>query len=91
LYLVFSFLISNKPFRKIILYIGIGMRKYIYNYSSELVNLKNSNLIELINNINVIEKLDEKKKLNIYKVGNYFQHKIKNPPEILLRLSRIQI
>ena len=43
------------------------MRKYIYNYSSDLVNLKNSNLIELINNINVIEKLDEKKKLNIYK------------------------
>ncbi len=67
------------------------MRKYIYNYSSNLVNLKNSNLIELINNINVIEKLDEKKKLNIYKVGNYFQKKIKHPTELLLRLSRIQI
>ena len=91
MYLVFSFLDSNKPFRKIILYISIGMRKYIYKYSSELVNLKNSNLIELINNINVIEKLDEKKKLNIYKVGNYFQKKIKNPTELLLRLSRIQI
>ncbi len=67
------------------------MRKYIYNYSSNLVNLKNSNLIEMINNINILEKLDEKKKLNIYKVGNYFQKKIKNPPEILLRLSRIQL
>ncbi len=67
------------------------MRKYIYNYSSNLVNLKNSNLIEMIDNINILEKLDEKKKLNIYKVENYFQKKIKNPPEILLRLSRIQL
>jgi len=67
------------------------MRKYIYNYTSNLVNLKNSNLIELINNINIIEKLDEKKKLNHYKVSNYFQNKLKNPPEILLRLSRIQL
>lgn len=67
------------------------MKKYIYNYKSNLVNLKNSNLIEMIDNINILEKLDEKKKLNIYKVGNYFQHKIKNPPEILLRLSRIQL
>jgi len=45
----------------------------------------------MIDNINILEKLDEKKKLNIYKVGNYFQKKIKNPPEILLRLSRIQL
>ena len=37
------------------------MRKYIYNYSSNLVNLKNSNLIEMIDNINILEKLDEKK------------------------------
>jgi len=67
------------------------MKKYIYNYKSNLVDLKNSNLIELINNINVIEKLDAKKQLNIYKVGNYFQKKIKHPTELLLRLSRIQI
>ncbi len=39
------------------------MRKYIYNYSSNLVNLKNSNLIEMIDNINILEKLDEKKKI----------------------------
>ena len=67
------------------------MKKYIYNYTSNLVNLKNSNLIEMINNINIIEKLDEKKKLNVYKVGNYFQNKLKHPPDILLRLSRVQI
>jgi|TARA_R100000742_G_C4278456_1_gene101301 hypothetical protein len=67
------------------------MRKYIYNYKSNLVELKNSNLNEMINNINVIEKLDEKKKLNLFKVANYFQKKLKNPTEFLLRLSRIQI
>ena len=50
-----------KVFRNIILYINISMRKYIYNYKSNLVELKNSNLIEMINNINIIEKLDAKK------------------------------
>ena len=49
------------------------MRKYIYNYKRNLVELKNSNLTEMINNINVIEKLNEKKKLILFKVDNYFQ------------------
>ena len=67
------------------------MRKYIYNYKSNVVELKNSNLNELVNNINLLEKLENKNKLNTFKVANYFQKKIKNPTELLLRLSRIQI
>jgi|TARA_R110000782_G_scaffold6806_9_gene23274 hypothetical protein len=67
------------------------MRKYIYNYKSNVAELKNSNLNELVNNINLLEKLENKNKLNTFKVANYFQKKIKNPTELLLRLSRIQI
>ncbi len=37
------------------------MRKYIYNYSSNLVNLKISNLIVMIDNINILDKLYDKK------------------------------
>tara|TARA_R110000751_G_scaffold37852_1_gene91361 strand:- start:112 stop:315 length:204 start_codon:yes stop_codon:yes gene_type:complete len=67
------------------------MKKYIWKYITKNINIENTNISLLCNEINELEKLEDKHQINKWTVFNYYQNKIKKPKAIILNIMRIQI
>ena len=67
------------------------MKKYLWKYITKNINIENTNIDLLCNEINELEKLEDKHKINKWSIFNYYQNKIKNPKSIMLNIMRIQL
>ena len=64
------------------------MKKYVWQYITKNVKIENVNIQILCDDINELEKLEDKQKINKWNVFNYYQNKIKNPKPIILNINR---
>ena len=62
------------------------MKKYVWQYITKNVKIENTNITLLCDEINQLEKLEDKQKINKWNVFNYY--KIKNPKPLMLNIIR---
>tara|TARA_R110000823_G_scaffold60270_2_gene144210 strand:- start:148 stop:351 length:204 start_codon:yes stop_codon:yes gene_type:complete len=64
------------------------MKKYVWKYITKTIEIQNTNIGLLCDEINELEKLEDKHKINKWNVFNYYQKKIKNPRPLMLNIIR---
>jgi hypothetical protein len=64
------------------------MKKYVWKYITKTFEIENTNIGLLCDEINELEKLEDKHKINKWNVFNYYQNKIKNPRPLMLNIIR---
>tara|TARA_R110000796_G_scaffold7451_3_gene25618 strand:+ start:1301 stop:1504 length:204 start_codon:yes stop_codon:yes gene_type:complete len=64
------------------------MKKYVWKYITKTIEIENTNIGLLCDEINELEKLEDKHKINKWNVFNYYQNKIKNPRPMMLNIIR---
>jgi len=67
------------------------MRKYLYVYDSPSITLRTTKIAELIDKVNMLEKLNSEDMLTKDKLHNFFQGKTKKNNYVVLRCMRSRI
>ena len=67
------------------------MRKYLYVYDSPSITLRTTKIAELIDKVNMLEKLNIEDMLTKDKLHNFFQGKTKKNNYVVLRCMRSRI
>jgi len=67
------------------------MRKYLYVYDSPSITLRTTKIAELIDKVNMLEKLNIEDRLTKDKLHNFFQGKTKKSNYVVSRCIRSRI
>lgn len=67
------------------------MRKYLYVYDSPSITLRTTKIAELIDKVNMLEKLNGEDMLTKDKLHNFFQGKTKKSNYVVSRCIRSRI
>jgi hypothetical protein len=67
------------------------MRKYLYVYDSPSITLRTTKIAELIDKVNMLEKLNIEDMLTKDKLHNFFQGKTKKSNYVVSRCIRSRI
>ncbi len=67
------------------------MRKYLYVYDSPSITLRTTKIAELIDKVNMLEKLNIQDMLTKDKLHNFFQGKTKKSNYVVSRCIRSRI